>query len=237
MKEWELEPAHDLGLSLNERLLSLRREPGLIETIARFGWWTTVRTYFALAHRLSIEGSENIPAEPPFVMIANHASHLDALVMASALPRRMWDCVFPIAAGDVFFETPMLRAFAALVLNALPMWRKNCGSHALQQLRQRLTNESCAYILFPEGARSRDGQMLRFRAGLGMLVAGTNVPVVPCYLHGVFESLRPGRVFPVWRKMTVRIGAPIVFESAPPNREGWNAIAQSAERAVRELGR
>jgi 1-acyl-sn-glycerol-3-phosphate acyltransferase len=129
----------------------------------------------------------------------------------------------------------VLRAFAALVLNALPMWRKNCGSHALQQLRHRLVNESCAYILFPEGARSRDGEMLRFRAGLGMLVAGTSVPVVPCYLDGVFESLRPGRVFPVWRKITVRIGAPIAFESAPASREGWDQVADSAKRAVSEL--
>ena len=64
--------------------------------------------------------------------------------------------IFPIAAGDVFFETPAWAAFAAGIMNALPMWRKKFGPHALQELRQRLVEEPCAYILFPEGARSRD---------------------------------------------------------------------------------
>ena len=81
-------------------------------------------------------------------MIANHTSHLDALLLAAALPCRLCDCVFPVAAGDVFFNTPATSLFSATLLNALPMWRKNCGPHALADLKKRLIEEPCGLICF-----------------------------------------------------------------------------------------
>ena len=110
-------------------------------------------------------------------------------MLAAPLPWRLRDRVFPIAAGDVFFETPMMSAFSAFFLNALPLWRKKCGPHALKELRDKLLEDPCVYVLFPEGARSRDGKMLPFKKGLGMLVAGTPVPVVPLS-GGLFQRRR-----------------------------------------------
>ena len=91
--------------------------------------------------------------------------------------------------GDTFFQTPIMRAFAAGAMNALPLWRKNAGRHAMEDLRQRLIGEPCGYILFPEGTRSRDGAMKRFKAGVGMLVNGTRVPVIPCHIEGTHRAL------------------------------------------------
>ena len=71
------------------------------------------------------------------------------------------------------------------------MWRKNCGPHALADLRRKLQEEKAIFIIFPEGGRSRTGSMMPFKHGLGMLVAETNVPVVPCGLVGTFEALPP----------------------------------------------
>src|SRR6202012_4552083 len=116
---------------------------------------------------------ENLPTEMPFVLVANHSSHLDALVMGSMLPTKFRNAVFPIAAGVFFFETPVMTAFSAWMMNALPMWRKNAGRHAMQQLRERLVGEPCGYILFPEGTRTRTGEIGAFHAGIGILVAGT----------------------------------------------------------------
>ncbi|HVR75256.1 MAG TPA: lysophospholipid acyltransferase family protein [Planctomycetota bacterium] len=184
---------------------------------------------------MEIVGREHIPAAPPFVIIANHASHLDALILAAPLPMRHRDRIFPIAAGDTFFETPLLTAFAALLLNALPMWRRRCGRHAMDDLRRRLVEEPCAYILFPEGTRSRTGEAGAFKAGLGMIVAGTPVPIVPCRLDGTFEALPPHRRFPRPRKLRLVIGKPRVFESASNDRQGWDLIARECEQAFREL--
>jgi len=149
-----------------------------------------------------------------------------------------WDLhgrVFPIAAGDVFFASPVRSALAALVLNALPMWRKNCGRHAMQQLRQRLVDEPCGYILFPEGGRSRDGSMRPFKTGLGMLVAGTSVPVIPCHLSGTFDAMQPGRMLPLPRKIRLRIGQAMTFLHNGNNRPEWERIVAAVEERVRQL--
>jgi 1-acyl-sn-glycerol-3-phosphate acyltransferase len=235
MQKWDLKPARDLGMPPGERLRSLQRENGLISTGLHLGWWFLVRGYLAVWHRLAISGQENIPAQPPFLLVANHTSHLDALVLASPLPWRLRDRIFPIAAGDVFFQTPLVSAFAAGMLNALPMWRKKCGPHALGQLRQRLLEEPCAYILFPEGTRSRDGKLSSFKPGLGMLVADTAVPVVPCYLDGCFKALTANQRCPRPRRICLRIGEPLTFAPVANNREGWLHIAAATEERVKAL--
>src|SRR5262249_18043321 len=122
MEPWNYEPARDIDLTPVERAKSLRRESGLFSTAGHLGWRLLTRAYFGAYHRLSVESERSIPGEPPFVMIANHPSHLDAAVMASVLPYRLCDRVFPVAAGDVFFNTPAMSLFAANLLNALPMW-------------------------------------------------------------------------------------------------------------------
>jgi N-dimethylarginine dimethylaminohydrolase len=78
-----------------------------------------------------------------------------------------------------------------MMLNALPMWRKKCGSHAMQELRDRLLSGPSIHLLFPEGKRSRDGSMNPFKPGLGMMIAGAPVPVVPCFIDGAFHAFRP----------------------------------------------
>jgi 1-acyl-sn-glycerol-3-phosphate acyltransferase len=235
MEPWQLEPARDIGLTMTERTRSLQRESGLVSTGLHLTCWTIIRTYLAFYHRLKIVGAENLPRQPPYILVANHTSHLDALVLATPLPWRIRDRVFPIAAGDVFFETPMMSAFSAFFLNALPMWRKKCGSHALQELRERLMSEACVYVLFPEGTRSRDGKLLAFKKGLGMLVAGTPVPVVPCYLSGCHEALPPDCKWPRPRRIRVRIGRPLDFADLPNERDGWEVLMRSVEDAVRAL--
>ncbi|MGE3804238.1 MAG: lysophospholipid acyltransferase family protein [Gemmataceae bacterium] len=233
MNDWKLQPARDLGLSWHDRLGSLQRENGLFESAAHLGWWSLVRTYLRLAHRVRVEGRENLPAELPFVLVANHASHLDALVLGALLPWRLRDQVFPIAAGDTFFDNRLGRVFAAGMLNALPLWRRRCGPHALMQLRQRLVEQRCGYILFPEGTRSRDGAMGSFKPGIGMLVAGTSVPVIPCYLSGTHAVWPPIQRLPRPGVVSVRIGSPHAFAEVPNEQTGWKEIARTLEQAVR----
>jgi 1-acyl-sn-glycerol-3-phosphate acyltransferase len=218
-----------------ERWRSVRRESGLVSTGLHLAWWSLVRVYLAAWHRLTVTGRQHVPAQAPFILVANHTSHLDALVLASPLPWWQRDRIFPIAAGDVFFQTPLASAFAAGLLNALPMWRKKCGPHALEELRRRLLEEPCAYILFPEGTRSRDGKMASFKPGLGMLVAGTEVPVVPCHLDGCFEAMGANQRAPRPRRIRLHIGEPLRFAAVPNEREGWLRIAAATEERVKAL--
>jgi 1-acyl-sn-glycerol-3-phosphate acyltransferase len=220
-----------------ESMSSLKRESGLVAFASQAAWRILIRLYMRSYHRLRVIGGENIPDKPPFILIANHASHLDALVLAVALPWRLRRMTFPIAAGDVFFETPATIAFSAMMLNALPMWRKNCGRQALKELRSRLVEEPCNYILFPEGARSRDGALLPFKPGIGMIIADADVPIVPCRIDGAFEACPANTRLPRPRRITVRVGRAMNFKDVPNNREGWTLIAEQLKDAVIELGK
>ena len=235
MEPWQLQPARDTGLTSAERFRSVRRESGLLESLAHHACFSLIRSYFAIAHRLTITGRENLPAHGPFVLAANHCSHLDALVLGAALSPHHRERAFPIAAGDVFFQTKVTSTFSAIMLNALPMWRKNCGPHALAELRRKLEEEKAIFIIFPEGGRSRDGAMKPFKHGLGMLVARTNVPVVPCGLTGAFEALPPDRKIPGPVAIKLLIGYALEFASTPNDRPGWSQIATKVESAVRNL--
>jgi 1-acyl-sn-glycerol-3-phosphate acyltransferase len=235
MEPWKLQPARDTGLAPSERFRSVRRESGLLESLTHHACFSLLRSYFAVAHRLSIVGREKLPAHGPFVLAANHCSHLDALALGAALIPRHRERAFPIAAGDVFFQSTVTSTFSAVMLNALPMWRKNCGPHALADLRRKLQEEKAIFIIFPEGGRSRTGSMMPFKHGLGMLVAETNVPVVPCGLVGTFEALPPQRNFPRPLAIKLAIGNPLQFPSTANDRTGWSQIAASLESRVRDL--
>ncbi|MGD9690081.1 MAG: lysophospholipid acyltransferase family protein [Phycisphaerales bacterium] len=233
MTEFKYQPAGDAQLGELGRLSSTRREPGLISATVRQVSASLATAYLRAYHRLEIRGREHIPPEPPLVLVANHASHLDALVLAAALPRALRARVFPLAAGDTFFTGPVLAGLAALVLNALPVWRKRAGPHALADLRERLL--ASGFILFPEGTRTRTGEPGKFKPGVGMLVAGTGVPVVPCWIEGAFGALPAGARLPRMRKLTLRLGAARRFEAVGNDRAGWERIAAELEEAVRAL--
>jgi 1-acyl-sn-glycerol-3-phosphate acyltransferase len=102
-------------------------------------------------------------------------------------------------------------------------------------LRARLIDGRSIYILFPEGTRSRDGTMHRFKAGIGRLVAGTEVPVVPCHIAGGFAALPPHRTLPRPRRLTLTIGTPLSFGDVSDDKAGWLRIAETSETAVRRL--
>ena len=229
---FEYQPAKDQGLAPIERFQSVRREAGLVSFSAQRIASTALAAYFRTMHRLTVIGREHLPAGTPFVMIANHASHFDALVMAAALPRGLRGATSPVAAGDVFFERTVTSVASAMLLNAVPLWRKRVTRHALDDLRSRLADGRSGLILFPEGARTRDGKELPFKPGLGRLVAGTEVPVVPCHLEGPFRAFPPGTRLPRPVRITVRIGKPIAFADEPNEREGWERVASRCRDAV-----
>lgn len=233
---WQYSPATDVGLAPLERFTSVRREPGLISWTLHHGATAALSAYFRLAHRMTIERRNLLPTKPPFVVIANHASHMDALILAAAIKRSARGCTYPIAAGDVFFETPISSVLSGLFINALPIWRKRVTRHALDDLRERLSHGDCGFILFPEGARSRDGKMLAFKSGVGRLVAGTNVPVVPCWIEGAFRALPPDRKWPRPSRIDVRVGEALHFDRVTNDRNGWDEVAVDLQSAVLALG-
>ena len=232
MDTWEYKPAKDANLPPLQRLRSEVREPGLVSHVISAVSWTVLRSYFRLYNRLEVIGAEHVPSQPPFVLVANHASHLDALVLGACVPRALRNVVYPIATGDVFFESSARMVLAATTINALPIWRKRVGGHALDDLKNRLHSGECAFILFPEGARTRDGNAMRWKPGIGMMVAGTKIPIVPCRIDGCFQALRPETKFPRPAKIRVTMTPPMTFENEPNERAGWENVAAALKQRV-----
>ena len=234
MTGWQLRPARDHGLTLQQRLRSSSREPGLGGHLLGFLWRGVVRGYLLAVHRLEVTGREHLPPAP-FVLVANHSSHLDALALVAALPHRLARRAFALAAGDTFFTSLPGAAFAAYAINALPVWRKHTGQADIDLWRTRLLEDGAVLILFPEGTRSRTGAMARFRPGIGTLVAGNTIPVVPCFLTGAHAAWPPDRRMPRPGRLQLVIGRALCFPNVTADRAGAITVAERCEAAVRAL--
>src|ERR1051326_6579078 len=151
--EWKLRPARDIGLSMRERLASPLRERSLGGLAINAASRGIVRFYLAMVHRLRVTGREHLPKEGPFVMVANHASHLDALTLTSVLRGAPGRRVYALAAAATFFTDVARSAFAAYAINALPVARRGGARAGMRSMRQRLREGGFVYLIFPEGTR------------------------------------------------------------------------------------
>jgi 1-acyl-sn-glycerol-3-phosphate acyltransferase len=235
MNQWNYEPAADLDQPLAERLRRFPREPDLSVYALRSLAALIVRGWLKVYHRLEIHGRENLPTAGSFVMVANHASHLDTLCLLAALPLQKLHRTFPAAAQDYFFVSVPRLAVAAIVVNALPFGRQSQIRHSLELCRKLLENPGNILILFPEGTRTMDGRMGEFRPGIGQLIAGSQIPVVPCFLEGAFAAWPKGRNIPRPRKLQLRIGVPRTYAELPAGRESATRISEDLQRAVAAL--
>jgi 1-acyl-sn-glycerol-3-phosphate acyltransferase len=235
MNTWHYAPAHGLQQPLTERLRSFPRQPDMLLNGMQLFASLTMRGWLHLYHRLSVVGRENLPAQESFVMIANHASHLDALCLLASLPLAKVHHAFPAAAEDYFFVNARRAAFAVVAVNALPFDRKKHPMHSLNVCRDLLESPGNVLILFPEGTRSDSGALGDFKAGVGFMVAGTNCPVVPCHLDGTHAAWRKGCWFPRPRHITVRIGEPHRYPHLEPGRASAQQIAHDLRDAVQAL--
>lgn len=211
------------------------RGDGLLLRRLRALFTLPLRAYLRTYHRLQIVGREHLPANGSFVIVANHASHLDALCLRAALPRAQLSHAYALAAQDYFFGN--LRHFlpAVVFANAIPFERRARLRQSLGLCRQLLAGPESVLILFPEGTRSTTGELGAFRPGIGALVAGTNVPVVPCAIQGTFGAMPKGAWLPRPRAVRVVVGEARRYGECSSGREASNRIAEDLQGAVREL--
>ena len=194
-----------------------------------------LRAYLHLYHRLSIVGREHLPRERSFIMVANHASHIDAPCLLAAVPFARLDRTFSVAAQEYFFASPTRLTLARIFTNAIPLGRKVHLRKSLEMCRHLLAEPGTILILFPEGTRTTTGSLAEFRPGIGSLVAGTDVPVVPCAIQGGFRAWPKGVRLPRPRALRVVIGEPRWFSDLTPGRESNERVAGHLHAAVQEL--
>ena len=235
MKRWRYTPANDLDQSMVERLRNFPREPDMLVYGLRSLVSLLVRAALRVYHRFEIVGAENVRREGSFVLVANHASHLDTVCLLAALPFRRLHRAFPAAAADYFFKSVPRTWIASIVVNALPFARNAQVRQSLHICAQLLANPGNVLIIFPEGTRSKTGAIQEFKPGIGALVAGCDVDVLPCYLEGAFAAWPKGRSLPRPRKVRLIIGAPRNYAARTADKADISAIASELRTAVVEL--
>jgi len=160
------------------------------------------RTYF----RWRVFNPERLPLTGPVILASNHASFLDPPLAGSGVHR-------PInyMARDTLFRFPGIGALLRS-WNAVPVDREGGGAAGLKAILDRLLAGG-AIILFPEGTRTRDGNLQKAKSGIGLTVIKSNAPVVPVRIFGTFEAYGRHLKIPRPHQVIVKYGTPIDFSN------------------------
>jgi len=185
------------------------------EFLMRFMAWIVIHSVY----RLAKSGLERIPEEGPALLVCNHVSYVDALVVSAACRRPIrW------VMDHNIFRVPLLSFFFRTV-RAIPIAPAKEDPQALERAYDEIARalEAGELVgLFPEGRLSPDGEMGEFRGGVARVLARTPVPVVPLALSGLWQSLfarnrdklrHAAQLFP---KVRLAAGEPLPAAAATP---------------------
>jgi len=166
--------------------------------------WIFFRTLFATYLPTRFHNGERVPARGPVILASNHASFIDPPLVGAGFNRMV-----NYLARNTLFDVPIL---AALLRSwkVVPVDRDGGGGAGLKAILDRLLNGGII-LLFPEGTRTRDGQLLPGKAGVGLTVIKSTAPVVPVRLFGTFEAYGRYLKWPRPRRLTVKYGSPMDF--------------------------
>ena len=208
--------------------------PDVGEALLQYGrrfWYAMRRCWWSSYWRLKVDGAAHVPPRGPVLLCANHASHLDAPAILAALPRAVALRASTAAAKDVFADYRWRKIVSRVVTNALPIEREAGFSRGLREL-EAVLHERRPLILFPEGRRSVDGNLVEFKPGAAMLSLRTGTPIVPIHIAGAGASLPRGGYFPRPGDVRVRFGKPI---DPRPYRQAISAGRLSKREAYEQM--
>ena len=169
-----------------------------------------------LSIRLRIEGTENIPAEGPILVAANHVHNLDPLLLAAASPRTLY-----FMAKRELFEIPLLGALISR-LGGFPVDRGSADRSAIRYAEAVLAQGE-ALAMFPEGTRSPSGILQEGHAGAGLILQRSAAPLLPVGIIGTAglpgNGSKKSQVAPEAGNMVIiRFGRPVRIEPEPGER-------------------
>ncbi|TMA20653.1 MAG: 1-acyl-sn-glycerol-3-phosphate acyltransferase [Deltaproteobacteria bacterium] len=168
------------------------------------------RTLYGRIFDIEVKGQANVPRHAPFLVAANHASHLDVGLVKIALGEE-GKKLASLAARDYFFDNPWKRAWFGNFTNLVPIERRGGLKESLQTAVRTL-EYGYHLLIFPEGTRSPDGRLQEFKPAIAYLSFAAGADILPVYLEGTHDAMPKGSFVPdprKRRKLLVRIGPPL----------------------------
>jgi 1-acyl-sn-glycerol-3-phosphate acyltransferase len=195
-------------------------------------FYAFVKLFFAplvrIYLRLKVRGSTRVPAKGAAIVVANHASFLDPIVLGSACPRLIHFIVL-----QFMYDWWSLRWFY-WGMQTIPVRAEEGDPRAIRLALWRLKRGQVVG-LFPEGARSGDGILREGKMGVALLAALSGAPVIPCSIQGAFESLPPGQAFPRPARVTVSFGEALQFQRSAGAKRDRADLERFSSRLVAEI--
>ena len=166
--------------------------------------WIGFRSVYAIYFRRKFYNAERVPRTGPVILASNHASYIDPPLVGSGLPR---DINF--LARESLFRFPVIGALLRS-WNAVPVDREGGGARGLKNIIERL-HAGGGIVLFPEGTRTKDGNLQPAHSGVGLIVLKSEAPVVPVRVFGTFEAYGRAMKFPRPHPVAIKYGRPVDF--------------------------
>lgn len=190
---------------------------------------TLVRFFLGFLFQTRYYNRHLIPDQGGFLLVSNHISFMDPPLMGlSTSPREI-----NFLAKKELFKYPvfgwLIRSF-----NAIPVRRGRIDRDLIQRLKALVTKGQ-ALLMFPEGTRSRIGDLLPGKPGVGMLALQAQVPIVPAYLTGTTSLIKA-----LFRRaaISVTFGKPITvpdLQKYPFDKEGYRQLSQDLMERIRQI--
>jgi len=173
-----------------------------------------VRPLVLVIAGVNLRGKEHLPTEGAAILVANHNSHLDTMVMMSLFSLKTLERVRPIGAEDYFCNTPLKKWLSKNLIDLIPLKRRPTKEegHPFSEIYKAL-DKGQIVLLFPEGSRGDPEVMKPFKTGIAHIAESyPNVPVIPLCIHGAGKALPKGEALFVPFIMDVHIGEALFFE-------------------------
>ena len=167
---------------------------------------------------IRVEGREQLPDKAPYVIACNHLSSLDPFVLAAVLADTQLNTLYWGGWTGVAFNNPLTR-FGSRIVQVIPIDPRR-GVRTSLALAASVLERERGLIWFPEGERSKSGELLAFRPGIGMLLERFEVPVIPVVIDGTHKALPPGKLIPSPGSLNIRFGEPLDPGVLAENGEG-----------------
>lgn len=145
------------------------------------------RCFFSVVFRWQVAGTEHIPKEGPVILCANHTSNWDPPLLGAPLERKVH-----FMAKEELFRVPILSYFITL-FGAYPV-RRGAGDRAAIRSTLEILRNGHVVGLFPEGSRSKTGQLQPGQPGVALFALKSDAQVVPAAIIGSFRLFRPVKV-------------------------------------------
>ncbi len=155
-----------------------------------------------------VVGREKLPLKGPAILVANHSSHVDTVLLLTIYPSKALDRVRPAAAADYFLKGRLMSWFSRNILAIVPVARDKVGTgeDVLAPARKALEDGDIV-LIFPEGTRGDGEELTRLKSGVARLAeAFPQAPVTPIWLQGAGRVLPKGAHVPVPLNCTVLVG-------------------------------